>query len=70
VGAVNDKPVLGIRDLLDQITLHRPDEQIQVTLYRGSENLTVDMKVTQRRNKKRILSRILLRSFRDNIPGG
>jgi S1-C subfamily serine protease len=47
VGAVNDKSVLGIRDLLDQITLHRPDEQIQVTLYRGPEKLTVDMKVTQ-----------------------
>jgi S1-C subfamily serine protease len=47
VGAVNDKPVPGIRDLLDQITLHKPDEQIQVTLYRGPEKLTVDMKVTQ-----------------------
>jgi serine protease DegS len=48
VVAVNDNPVLGIRDLLDQITLHRPDEQIQVTLYRGPEKLTVEMKVTQR----------------------
>ena len=48
VVAVNDKPVLGIRDLLDQITLYRPDEQIRVTLYRGPEKLTLDMKVTQR----------------------
>ena len=48
MGAVNDKPLLGIRDLLDQITLHRPDEEIRVTLYRGSEKLTVDIKVTQR----------------------
>ena len=48
VVAVNDKPVLGIRDLLDQITLHRPDEQIQVTIYRGPEKLTVNMEVTQR----------------------
>ena len=48
VVAVNDKPVLGIRDLLDQITLHRPDEQIRVTLYRGPEKLALDMKVTQR----------------------
>jgi serine protease DegS len=48
VVAVNDNPVLGIRDLLDQITLHRPDEQIQVTLYRGPEKLAVEMKVTQR----------------------
>ena len=48
VVAVNDNPVLGIRDLLDQITLHRPDEQIQVTLYRGPEKLTLDMKIVQR----------------------
>jgi Do/DeqQ family serine protease len=48
VVAVNDNPVLGIRDLLDQITLYKPDEQIQVTIYRGPEKLTLDMKVTQR----------------------
>ena len=48
VVAVNDNPVLGIRDLLDQITLHKPDEEIQVTFYRGPEKLTLDMKVTQR----------------------
>ena len=48
VVAVNDKPVLGNRDLLDQMTLYRPDEQIRVTLYRGPEKLTLDMKVTQR----------------------
>jgi len=48
VVAVNDDPVLGIRDLLDQITRHRPDEQIRVTLYRGPEKLTLDMQVTQR----------------------
>ena len=48
VVAVNDNPVLGIRDLLDQITLYKPDEQIRVTIYRGPEKLTLDMKVTQR----------------------
>jgi S1-C subfamily serine protease len=48
VVAVNDNPVLGIRDLLDQITLYRPDEQIRVTIYRGPEKMTLDMKVTQR----------------------
>ena len=48
VVAVNDSPVLGIRDLLDQITLHKPDEQIEVTIYRGPEKLALDMKVTQR----------------------
>jgi Do/DeqQ family serine protease len=48
VVAVNDEPVLGIRDLLDQITLYRPDDQIRVTLYRGPEKLVMDMKVVQR----------------------
>ena len=46
--AVNSNPVGGIRDLLDQITLHKPDEQIQVTIYRGPEQMTFDMKVIQR----------------------
>ena len=48
VVGVNRNPVLGIRDLLDQITLHKPGEQIQVTIYRGSQKMTLDMKVTQR----------------------
>jgi serine protease DegS len=46
--AVNDKPVSGIRNLLDQITLHKPGEKIRVVIQRGSEQLTLDMKVTQR----------------------
>ncbi len=48
VVAVNNNPVLGIRDLLDQITLHKPGEQIQVTVYRGTQKLSLDMKITQR----------------------
>jgi Do/DeqQ family serine protease len=48
VVAVDDNPVLGIRDLLDKITLHKPGEQVRVTIYRGAEKLTLDMKVTQR----------------------
>jgi Do/DeqQ family serine protease len=48
VVAVNEKPVLGIRDLLDQITRHKPDEQIQITIFRGPEKLAMNMKVTQR----------------------
>jgi len=48
VVAVDTKPVLGIRDLLDMITLHKPGEQVRVTIYRGPEKLTLDMKVTQR----------------------
>ncbi len=48
VVAVNDNPVDGIRDLLDQITLHKPDEKIKVSIYRGPEKLELMMKVTQR----------------------
>ncbi|HUV23724.1 MAG TPA: trypsin-like peptidase domain-containing protein [Gammaproteobacteria bacterium] len=48
VVAVDAAPVLGIRDLLDKITLHKPGEQVQVTIYRGPEKLMLDMKVTQR----------------------
>jgi Do/DeqQ family serine protease len=48
VVAVNENPVLGIRDLLDQITRHKPDEQIRITIFRGPEKLAVEMKVTQR----------------------
>ena len=46
--AVNDNPVSGIRDLLDQITLHKPEQQIQITIYRGPQKLTLDMEVTRR----------------------
>jgi Do/DeqQ family serine protease len=48
VVAVNDNPVVGIRDLLDQITMHEPDEKIKVSIYRGPEQLELMMKVTQR----------------------
>jgi len=48
VVAVDGKPVLGIRDLLDQITLHKPGEEVEVTIYRGTEKQVLDMKVTQR----------------------
>jgi len=48
VVAVDDNPVLGIRDLLDKITLRKPGEQVRVTIYRGAEKLTLDMKVSQR----------------------
>jgi Do/DeqQ family serine protease len=50
VVAVDDRPVHGIRDLLDQITRHKPGEEITVELYRGTENLTLDMQVSQRPN--------------------
>ncbi len=48
VVGIDGNPVSGIRDLLDQITRHKPGDQIQVTIYRGTQKLTLDMKVTQR----------------------
>jgi S1-C subfamily serine protease len=46
--AVDGNPVLGIRDLLDQVTLQRPGDQVQVTLYRGPQEMTLTLEVTQR----------------------
>ena len=48
VVAVDDKPVHGIRDLLDQITRHQPGEEVTVELYRGTQNLSLEMRVSQR----------------------
>jgi len=48
VVAVNGEAVSGIRDLLDKITLHKPDERIQITINRGPEKMTFAMKVSQR----------------------
>ena len=48
VVAVDDKPVSGIRDLLDQITRYRPGNHVQITIYRGQQKINVEMKVTQR----------------------
>ena len=46
--SVNNNPVLGIRDLLDQITLHKPGESIRVSVQRGPEKLNMEMQVAQR----------------------
>ena len=48
VVAVDDEPVHGIRDLLDQITRYKPGEEVEVELYRGTQNLKLEMKVSQR----------------------
>ena len=48
VVAVNDKAVTGIRDLLDQITLHKPGERIEVTFLRGQTRINRSMMVTER----------------------
>jgi len=38
----------GIRDLLDKVTRHNPGEWIQVTIYRGPDEMILDMKISQR----------------------
>ncbi len=48
VVAVNANPVIGIRDLLDQIILHKPGQQVEVDIYRGRQKMTLQMKVTKR----------------------
>jgi serine protease DegS len=48
VVAVNAKPVLDIRDLLDQVTQYKPGEQVLVGIYRGNKQLSLDMQVTER----------------------
>jgi len=51
VVAVDGKPVHGIRDLLDQVTHKQPGEEISVELYRGTRDMTLKMKVSQRPQK-------------------
>ncbi|MCZ6577842.1 MAG: PDZ domain-containing protein, partial [Gammaproteobacteria bacterium] len=46
--AINRDPVDSIRDLLEIITLHRPGELIEVTVYRGSEKMSFSMRATER----------------------
>ena len=48
VVAVNDEPVTGIRDLLDEIVRFGPGETIRVKIYRGRERQTLEMRVEQR----------------------
>jgi len=48
VVAVDARPVLGIRDLLDQITLHKPGDTVEVTIYRGTQKMDLEMMVIQR----------------------
>ncbi len=48
VVAVDDKPVASTRDLVDKITLRKPGERTRVSLYRGAQNLELEMRVEQR----------------------
>jgi Do/DeqQ family serine protease len=46
--AVNGDPVDNIRDLLEVITLYQPGEIIEITVFRGHEQLTFSMRATER----------------------
>jgi Do/DeqQ family serine protease len=46
--AVNKKPVNSIRDVLETITLHQPGDNIEVTIFRGPQQLSFSMRASQR----------------------
>ena len=48
VVAVDGNPVQGIRDLLNQITLRKPGDEVEISIYRGTQQLTLKMPVTER----------------------
>ncbi|MEM7562057.1 MAG: trypsin-like peptidase domain-containing protein [Pseudomonadota bacterium] len=48
VTEVNHQPIPGIRDLLDQISRHKPGDEIEITLYRGAEEMVLGMQITER----------------------
>lgn len=48
VTAIDNSPVRDTRDLLDQITRYPPGSRVQVTVYRGPKQLTLEMQVIQR----------------------
>ncbi len=48
ITAVDGEAIMGIRDLLERVTLFRPGDEIDVTLWRGSRQMTLPMRVIQR----------------------
>ena len=45
---VNQEPVDNIRELLEIITLYQPGEIIEITVFRGPEQMTFSMRATER----------------------
>ena len=48
VTAVNGEPIDGLRDLLDKITRHKPDDIIEVTVFRGSQQSSYSVRAIER----------------------
>ena len=46
--AVDGSPVNGVRDLLEKITLHRPGDVFEVSIYRGSQQYNFRLQATER----------------------
>ena len=45
---VDNKPVNGVRDLLEMISLRQPGDVIEINVYRGSDQLTFKLEATER----------------------
>jgi len=48
VTEVNGEPIDGVRDLLDKITLHKPDDIIEVTIFRGPQRSSYSVRAIER----------------------
>jgi len=48
VTAVNGESVVGVRDLLEKITLHKPGDIIEVTIYRGPQQSNYSVRAIER----------------------
>ncbi len=46
--AIDGKLVLGVRDLLEKVSFHKPGDTLKITVYRGQEKFTFKTIATQR----------------------
>ena len=46
--AIDGKSVLGVRDLLEKVSFHKPGDTLEITVYRGPEKLTFKISATER----------------------
>jgi serine peptidase DegS len=48
VVAVNGEPIVGLRDLLEKITMHQPGDIIEVTVFRGPQRSSYSVRAIER----------------------
>lgn len=46
--AIDGKSVLGVRDLLEKVSFHKPGDTLEITIYRGPEKFTFEASTTER----------------------